>query len=65
MLILDTPRYEQLMALFFFDLALQQMRAHICQNLSVLMKHQWQATYSDVSAFLLACEESEDPLRLR
>lgn len=42
-----------------------ETRAHICQNLAILMRNQWQPTYLNTSAFLLACQESEDPLHLR
>ncbi|KAF5377581.1 hypothetical protein D9615_005140 [Tricholomella constricta] len=42
-----------------------EMRAHICQNLFTLIRNQWRPIYPSTSAFLAACETSDDPLQIR
>ncbi|KAH0590354.1 hypothetical protein H2248_000511 [Termitomyces sp. 'cryptogamus'] len=41
------------------------MRSHICQNLSVLMRNQWRPVYPSIEVFLHACTISDDPLHIR
>jgi proteasome activator subunit 4 len=42
-----------------------EMRAHIAQNISVIIAALWQPWHPSVAAFVRACSETEDPLRLR
>jgi proteasome activator subunit 4 len=42
-----------------------EMRAHIAQNISVITTALWQPWHPSVVAFLRACAETEDPLRMR
>lgn len=41
------------------------MRQHICQGLYVITNNQWQPWYPSTQAFLLACDEEQDPLHIR
>ncbi|KAF8078288.1 hypothetical protein FPV67DRAFT_1663041 [Lyophyllum atratum] len=42
-----------------------EMRANICQNLFTLIRNQWRPTYPSTTAFLTACENTDDPLCIR
>ncbi|KAF8898414.1 hypothetical protein BD779DRAFT_1607229 [Infundibulicybe gibba] len=41
-----------------------EMRGHICQNLSLIARSQWQPSYNSTAALLLACRETQDPLHI-
>jgi proteasome activator subunit 4 len=42
-----------------------QLRVHVVQLISSSISHQWRPSYASASAFLKACQESSDPLRIR
>ena len=41
------------------------MRQNICQCLYVITNNRWQPWYPSAQAFLLACNEEQDPLHIR
>lgn len=42
-----------------------QIRAYIASTLGYLMSSQWTVPYSSVGAFLIACREGKDPMKIR
>ena len=41
------------------------MRENICRCLYVITNNQWQPWHPSTEAFLLACNEDQDPLHIR
>ncbi|KAH9487094.1 Proteasome activator complex subunit 4 [Psilocybe cubensis] len=42
-----------------------EIRQHVCQGLFVILTNQWQPWYPSTEAFLTACCEQKDPLKIR
>ncbi|KAF8807254.1 hypothetical protein BYT27DRAFT_7189352 [Phlegmacium glaucopus] len=61
------PKSEPYVKLLFenANTGYAEMRQHICQGLYVITNNRWQPWYPSTQAFLLACNEEQDPLHIR